>query len=100
MWLFGSGVPALLARGKHPGWSSLAKHGIGFGRVCGFCVKMQCRGCSNCNEWRTAGEAKGKFSDRDRIPFSFDMSTLNKIVSDSKSIQKSFKEFGQSERQD
>ena len=46
------------------------------------------------------GEAKGKFSDRDPIPFSFDMSTLNKIVSDSKSIQKSFKEFGQSERQD
>ena len=46
------------------------------------------------------GEAKGKFSDRDPIPFSFDMSTLNKIVSDSKSIQKSFKEFDQSERQD
>ena len=45
------------------------------------------------------GEAKGKFIDRDPIPLSFDMSTLNKIVSDSKSIQKSFKEFGQSERQ-
>ena len=42
------------------------------------------------------GEAKGKFSDRDPIPFSFDMSTLNKIVSDSKSIQKSLKEVGQS----
>ena len=62
--------------------------------------KCQCRGGSNCNEWRTAGEAKGKLSDRDPISFSFDMSTLNKIVSDSKSIQKSFKEFGQSERQD
>ena len=46
------------------------------------------------------GEAKGKFSDRDPIPFSFDMSMRNKIVSDSKLIQKSFKEFGQSERQD
>ena len=61
-------------------------------------LKCQRRGCSNCNEWRTAGEAKGKFSDRDPIPFSFDMSTLNKIVSDSKSIQKSLKELGQSGR--
>ena len=45
-------------------------------------------------------EAKGKFADRAPTPLSFDMPTLNKIVSDGKSIQKSFKEFGQSERQD
>ena len=29
------------------------------------------------------GEAKGKLSDRDPIPFSFDMSTVNKIVTKS-----------------
>ena len=56
--------------------------------------KCQCRGGSNCNEWRTAGEAKGKFSDRDPIPFSFDMTALNKTVSGGKSIQKSFMEVG------
>ena len=33
MWLFGSRVPALRARGTHPGWSSL-------GRVFGFCAEM------------------------------------------------------------
>ena len=38
-------------------------------------------------------EAKGKFSDREPEPFSFDMAMLNKIVSDGKSIQKTFKEF-------
>ena len=38
-------------------------------------------------------EAKGKLSDREPIPLSFDMSTLNKIVSDGKSIQKSVKEL-------
>ena len=45
-------------------------------------------------------EAKGKFSDLVPIPFSFDMCTLNKIVSDSKSLQKSFKELGPSWRAD
>ena len=40
MWLFGSRVPALRARGTHPGWSSLVTHGIGFGRVFGFCAEM------------------------------------------------------------
>ena len=40
-------------------------------------------------------EAKGKFSDREPIPLSFDMSTLNKIVSDGKLIMKSVKEFAQ-----
>ena len=40
MWLFGSRVPALRARGTHPGWSSLAKHGIGFGPVLRCFVEM------------------------------------------------------------
>ena len=38
-------------------------------------------------------EAKGKYGDREPIPFSFNMSTLNKIVSDGKSIQKSITEL-------
>ena len=46
------------------------------------------------------GEAKGKFADRAPTPLSFDMPTLNKIVSDSKSIQMSLKELGQSDRAD
>ena len=40
MWLFGSRVPALRARGTHPSWSSLAKDGIGFGPVLRFYVEM------------------------------------------------------------
>ena len=40
MWLFGSRVPALRARGTHPSWSSLAKHGIGFGPVLRCFVEM------------------------------------------------------------
>ena len=43
---------------------------------------------------------KDKFSSNDPAPVSFDMSTLNRIVSDGKSIHKSFKEFGQSHRAD
>ena len=38
-------------------------------------------------------EAKGKYGDREPIPFSFNMSTLNKIVPDGKLIQKSVKEL-------
>ena len=45
-------------------------------------------------------EAKDKFSSNDPAPVSFDMSTLKRIVSDGKSIHKSFKEFGQSHRAD
>ena len=39
------------------------------------------------------GEAKGKFSDRDPIPFSFDMSTVNTIVTKSKCIKRTLKEL-------
>ena len=45
-------------------------------------------------------EAKGKFSDLVPIPFSFDMSTLKKIVSESKSIQQSLKDLMQSHQAD
>ena len=43
------------------------------------------------------GEAKGKFADRVPTPLSFDMPTLNKIVSECKSIQKSRNEIGQAD---
>ena len=43
------------------------------------------------------GEAKGKFADRAPTPLSFDMPTLNKIVSECKSIQKSRNEIGQAD---
>ena len=42
-------------------------------------------------------EAKGKFADRAPTPLSFDMPTLNKIVSECKSIQKSRNEIGQAD---
>ena len=42
-------------------------------------------------------EAEGKFRDRVPIPFSFDMSTVNKIVTKSKYIKRSLKELGQAD---
>ena len=38
VWLESPSI--IRARGAHPGWSSLAKDGIGFGRIFGFCADM------------------------------------------------------------